>query len=1150
MAEDKKYYHNIDLDKNKVKNILLNPLSTSERTALSLSTTDKGYVVFDTNLNSQYFWNGTQWIQSSGSTPTLQSVLNVGNGASNYGGIGNASIQLTNFTNNRTLYINDNNYPTIKIVDNLNSSHTLSIDLDTITLNGTSYNWSSIVSPSTPTLQQVTNIGNIITNSITASSFITSGGTSAQYVAGDGSLITFPTIPSLTGYVPYTGATSNLNLGSYGITTNTITLPGTTSQYVRGDGSLATFTTYSLPIASSSILGGVKIGSGVSIALDGTISVSTNYQAPLNGTGFVKISGTTISYDNSTYLTSNQTITLSGDISGTGSTSITTSLSTITQSSSGSFVKITLDTKGRVVGNTPVIASDLTSLLSSSYFPLLGGSITGTGGNGFVGYISQSATPSTPSSGFRLYADNTDRFSWIGTNGYIRTFDGVANTANRVYTLPNRDITFDNITTSSTTNGTGFLKGDGSNISFDNSTYLTSVGISNLTATGTPNSTTYLRGDNTWAAISGVLSGLTSGQVTFANSSSSIIGDTGLTWNNTNKTLTVTTNQGLNGLNVTALTTATTSTNSLVSISSTITSGAGSNVLFVNRQGGVGGPSTTADFPVRCISIFKAGTQELCFHQTNGMGLQVTTDNYTGLNSLYLNSFGGDVYAGSSSNSSGSTLFVYGKNSVYSSNSFRVLNNSNIQLFNIDSGGNISIGGNTTSSLFQIFQRTTGVGTVSTSGTTVTGTNTQFTNTFKIGDTITIASIAYTISAIASDTSMTTNTLATLSNQTYTLTGGARFNVYGNGNVSWGTPGTGGTSSTMWYDARYGALNIGSSTSQSSYLLNVNGASYFVGTTLFGSSTNNTGAKVTINGGSTSSGFPSTSGSTFTNGILRLTDNQYANALDFGFGTSTNNPPWLQARYNNASTTVPLILQPNGGGVLIGGQTTPGSTITLTVASREVGQSTADVILAIDQTNAIYNSLLNFSYRGTAYGRIQFNNTSNDFTIGSLSGATGGKTYLSNNGTNILSIYSGGKVGIQNGGTFTDDTVNILQVTGRTKLNGQVSYGGSTPTIAAGTGAGTSPTASIVGTNNGGVITVTTGTLPSSSATLVTVTYTGAFATGSQIILYPTNSATALLSGVSMVFTTGTTTTFTITTGTTALTAATTYSWAYVVTGY
>ena len=85
-------------------------------------------------------------------------------------------------------------------------------------------------------------------------------------------------------------------------------------------------------------------------------------QAALNGTGFVKASGTTISYDNSTYLTANQSITLSGDVSGSGATSISTTLATITQASSGNFVKITLDTKGRVTGNTAVVAADITAL--------------------------------------------------------------------------------------------------------------------------------------------------------------------------------------------------------------------------------------------------------------------------------------------------------------------------------------------------------------------------------------------------------------------------------------------------------------------------------------------------------------------------------------------------------------------------------------------------------------------------------------------------------------------------------------------------------------------------------------------------------------------------------------------------------------------
>jgi len=48
--------------------------------------------------------------------------------------------------------------------------------------------------------------------------------------------------------------------------------------------------------------------------------------ANINGTGFVKAIGTSISYDNSTYLTGNQTITLSGDLSGSGATAITTTI--------------------------------------------------------------------------------------------------------------------------------------------------------------------------------------------------------------------------------------------------------------------------------------------------------------------------------------------------------------------------------------------------------------------------------------------------------------------------------------------------------------------------------------------------------------------------------------------------------------------------------------------------------------------------------------------------------------------------------------------------------------------------------------------------------------------------------------------------------
>ena len=58
-----------------------------------------------------------------------------------------------------------------------------------------------------------------------------------------------------------------------------------------------------------------------------------------------------------------------------------------------------------------------------------------TAGN-FMGFLPVSA-PATPTTGFRLYANTSNAFSWIGANGYIRTFDGLGITANRTYSLFN-----------------------------------------------------------------------------------------------------------------------------------------------------------------------------------------------------------------------------------------------------------------------------------------------------------------------------------------------------------------------------------------------------------------------------------------------------------------------------------------------------------------------------------------------------------------------------------------------------------------------------------------------------------------------------------------------------------------------------------------
>lgn len=68
MATIKKYLHTIDADGNKIVNIILNPLTTVQRTAKGalLGLADEGYVCFDVDLDLLFFWDGVQWINAGG----------------------------------------------------------------------------------------------------------------------------------------------------------------------------------------------------------------------------------------------------------------------------------------------------------------------------------------------------------------------------------------------------------------------------------------------------------------------------------------------------------------------------------------------------------------------------------------------------------------------------------------------------------------------------------------------------------------------------------------------------------------------------------------------------------------------------------------------------------------------------------------------------------------------------------------------------------------------------------------------------------------------------------------------------------------------------------------------------------------------------
>jgi len=149
--------------------------------------------------------------------------------------------------------------------------------------------------------------------------------------------------------------------------------------------------------------------------------------------------------------------------------------------------------------------------VAANFFPLQGGTLTGTGGNGFVGFPLQSSPPSTPATGFSLFAGSTgNNISWMQSDGFFRRLvspvTGVARQYQfmaRSYTLGDSADIANNVTSIAanyiaTSNGTNLVARN----LFDNNTY---VGILNnkpfqlgqWTTAGRPTGTTGYEGYNT-----------------------------------------------------------------------------------------------------------------------------------------------------------------------------------------------------------------------------------------------------------------------------------------------------------------------------------------------------------------------------------------------------------------------------------------------------------------------------------------------------------------------------------------------------------------------------------------------------------------------------------------------------------------------------
>lgn len=133
-----------------------------------------------------------------------------------------------------------------------------------------------------------------------------------------------------------------------------------------------TWATRSIEVTGTglNITDGNGVAGNPSLSLDGDLSAV----AGLTTTGYVVRTGDGTATTRAIVGTADVVVVTNGD--GVASdTSI--NLATVTQGTTGDFVKVTLDGYGRVTGNTPVVAADITALVDATYVNVAGDTMTG-----------------------------------------------------------------------------------------------------------------------------------------------------------------------------------------------------------------------------------------------------------------------------------------------------------------------------------------------------------------------------------------------------------------------------------------------------------------------------------------------------------------------------------------------------------------------------------------------------------------------------------------------------------------------------------------------------------------------------------------------------------------------------------------------------
>lgn len=530
----------------------------------------------------------------------------------------------------------------------------------------------------------------------------TSGTTGAATLVG--STLNIPNYTTdISGLVPYTGATTNVDLGAYKLTASDLVINHASGSGVAasitkgGNGEALTVVKSSGSGNAASITGGVTLLSELHL----TTSLADTYiasaatwnakQDALSGTGFVKISGTTISYDNSTYALDNAVVHLTGAETITGEKSFNNATSSssifVTNSSTGNgissfntstgnalYLNNNSTGKGAYINNVSSgIGLFVNNTTAASGLPFV---IAKSNSNVFTINDAGEATgtkfvKSGGTSSQFLKADGS-----VDTNSYILSVAANAPLGSTGGTSPVISIT------QATTSSNGYLS------STDWNTFNNKVPTSR---TLTINGTSYdLSADRSWTISAGISGSGTTGKIPLFTGSTAL-GDSSLTefstYLNLTKPLTIaySTATSASGLNLSLNNASSTGTTLYV-----FNAGTGNLAQFQKSD-------NTAAFLINASGNIGIGTTSPSQKLTIGDGTG------TGNQYLRVNSSTADIYIGQS----GSGLFGLAANSAGNIGSDSasypfaigtiqgqplILGTNNAERMRITSSGNVGIG--------------------------------------------------------------------------------------------------------------------------------------------------------------------------------------------------------------------------------------------------------------------------------------------------------------------------------------------------------------------------------------------------------------------------------------------------------------------------